>query len=1048
MQNKSDFLNQIQYSRGLSQRAAVTRGLGVIAAVIIFVLLGETAVAVGPYAPLAILLTTLLVVANCLGYAELAVSVARPGGAYTLVREGQGGGGLAFLTGWALTLSGIGLCGLLAQGAASHLALLLESAFRLTLPVGLLGMGLTLLILLDSGLGKRRRLPFTLLMAILLLALALVSRSMFSFADYAATYSQPRSAVPLLMAAFVGIEIIAGHLEEIRRRATQIPRVLIGAPVLAAALGAVLAAVAWPQARAAIQTPLASLGEATAGMAGQTAILGLGLIVPLLSMKWALTTVVRQLYGMSRDGFCPASLCQFHPRQGAPVRLILLVGFLILPVVWIPIGFLSQVSGLLYLFVLMAVNLILARRPQQATLSSFALPFHPWAPALTLAVDLLVVSLWGSTPIAWALGCLAVGGLVYLVYGRSRHIEAQEGITVFRPPTDKRAPEDFRVLVPIANPATAGRLLRIAGRLAQSQGGDVLALQVVVIPESVPLEAGRRRAQAGRALLEKALRLANEENLPVQTITRVAHSIVQGILDTAADEGGDVILMGWQNATRSRTTSPGPVVDGVLRNASCDVLIVRGGDTTLPKKILVPTAGGPHARVAAQIATSLAEAFGATVTLLGVQSGPATPQQMEENRRRVAETLEGFDLERLPEQKVVLASGVVEGIVKEAQEYDLVLLGVSEETLLDRFVFGSVPLQAAARVPAAILVQGYRGITELWIRRVTRALLNVLPVLSSEEQLEVRQELSRGARPGINYFVLIVLSCVIAALGLLSDSAAVVIGAMLVAPLMSPIMAFSLGLVQGDLRLIRFSIESIIKGVALAVIIAAFMGLLSPFKTATGEMLARGQPTLLDMAVALVSGMAGAYALARKDVSAALPGVSIAAALMPPLATVGLGLSMGNAWVAGGAFLLFLANIAAISLAAGVGFPLLGIRPQTWGPESRRRLWQRLFASLFLLLVIAVPLGAIMSRTVRNAAQEQTVREILTRYVTAENGQLVNLEIEEKKGSLLVVATMRSTQPFDQEMVDGLAEALNEQSRYPVRLEVIALPVIRSHEKQ
>jgi uncharacterized hydrophobic protein (TIGR00271 family) len=325
-----------------------------------------------------------------------------------------------------------------------------------------------------------------------------------------------------------------------------------------------------------------------------------------------------------------------------------------------------------------------------------------------------------------------------------------------------------------------------------------------------------------------------------------------------------------------------------------------------------------------------------------------------------------------------------------------------------------------------------------------RVLRNTLPILSAEEQLEVQREMGRGARPGIDFFVLIVLSSIIAALGLLLNSPAVVIGAMLVAPMLSPIMALSLGLVLGDLRMIRFSAEAIFKGVAVAIIIAAFIGLLSPIKTITGEMLARGQPTLLDMGVALASGMAGAYAIARKNVSAALPGVAIAAALMPPLTAAGLGISLGDARVAGGAFLLFLTNIAAISLAAGVVFLLLGVHPQSWGAESRRQLRQRLVASFLLLLAIAVPLGIIMAGIVKDAAQKQVTRETITHYLAIEDGQLTSLEIEKREPDLLVVATVRTTQSFSRETADELAKTLSERLHRPVRLEVVALPVIRS----
>jgi uncharacterized hydrophobic protein (TIGR00271 family) len=308
----------------------------------------------------------------------------------------------------------------------------------------------------------------------------------------------------------------------------------------------------------------------------------------------------------------------------------------------------------------------------------------------------------------------------------------------------------------------------------------------------------------------------------------------------------------------------------------------------------------------------------------------------------------------------------------------------------------------------------------------------------------MRETMSNGARPGVNYFVLIVLSCIIATLGLLLDSGAVVIGAMLVAPLMSPILAFSLGLVLGDVRLIRLSIEAVFKGVALAVIIAIFIGLLSPFKELTGEIMARTQPTLLDLAVALASGMAGAYALARKDVSAALPGVAIAAALMPPLGVVGLGLSLGNAQVTGGALLLFVANIASISLAGAIVFMLVGIRPQTWRPETQQQIWRRLGGFVLLLLVIAVPLAIIMDGIMKDTAARQTIQEVLETQVAFDGGELREFEYRANSDGIVVVATIRLAHSLEQTAVDATAAALSERLGRPVSLEMVVLPVTRS----
>ncbi len=1044
--NKQRPLAQIRFSPGLNLWQAMTRSLGVIIAGITFILLGDAANAVGSLTPLAILLATLLILLNSLGYAELAAGAPRPDGAYTLVHDSTRGGGLAFLTGWALALSGIGLCCLMAQGAASHLSLLLSNFLGLTVPTNLLAMGLLALTVLESTLGGRsRRLPFTLPMVILLITLALLAAPRLAAATYTREYSQPGPAVILLIPAFIGLEIVVNHQRELRRRVINLPRALLLTSALAATIGIGVAIAAGPYAAKVAGAPLAPLGEAIYGLPGRATVLVEGSIVLMLSLGRVLRMEVRHLYVMSQEGFWPVWLQQTHPKWPGPVRIILLIGILAMPFLWVPTGLLASVSGLLYLLVLMAINLTLTRRSRRARTSSFALPFHPWVPALTLAVDALVIPLWGLLPAACALGSLIVGTMIYLLYGRSRHIEAQEGVTVFRLPMEEHTTDHFQVLVPVANLNTASTLLRMAGCLAQSQGGSVLALQVVTVPDPVPLEAGSRQAEAGRAILEKALAIANEEALPIQTMTRVARSVAQGILDTAIEENTALIVLGWERPTRPRGASLGQLADAILQDAPCDVLVMHGEHAEHIRKILVPTAGGPHAQAAARLATLLMKALQAKVTFLYVQSELAAAKQMEKNWRGITEIPEDPSMESPPEKKVVIAKSIAEGIIQEAKEHDLVLLGVSDETLLDQIVFGSIPLQVAARVPSTALVQGYQGVTRIWTRRLLRTLRQILPVLSAGEQRELQQELQHGAQPGTNFFVLIVLSCIIAALGLLLNSPAVVIGAMLVAPLMSPIMALSLGLVVGNLRTIRFSIEAILKGAALAVVIAAFIGLLSPLKIITGEMHARAQPTLLDLIVALVSGMAGAYAVARKEVGAALPGVAIAAALMPPLATAGLGLSLGNAWVAGGAFLLFAANIAAISLAAGIVFFLLGIRPQIWGPESRRQLWRWLAVFLVVLMAIAIPLGIIMVSIVQGAAQERVIEAVLIEHLAAEEGQqLVTLEITGEARSPLIVATIRSPHLFDQEKADDLAQAVSERLGHPVQLEVVTLLVIHS----
>lgn len=176
---------------------------------------------------------------------------------------------------------------------------------------------------------------------------------------------------------------------------------------------------------------------------------------------------------------------------------------------------------------------------------------------------------------------------------------------------------------------------------------------------------------------------------------------------------------------------------------------------------------------------------------------------------------------------------------------------------------------------------------------------------------------ARDARLDRKFLLLIILAAMIATLGLLQSSTAVVIGAMLVSPLMGPIMGVGFGLATLESNLIRRSLVTLAAGMAVAVLVAMLIIWLSPIRDVTPELRARTQPTLLDLGVAVVGGIAGVYAIMRK-LSGVMVGVAIATALVPPLSTVGFGLVTGRFDFAMGAALLFLTNTLAIAFAATI----------------------------------------------------------------------------------------------------------------------------------
>ena len=196
--------------------------------------------------------------------------------------------------------------------------------------------------------------------------------------------------------------------------------------------------------------------------------------------------------------------------------------------------------------------------------------------------------------------------------------------------------------------------------------------------------------------------------------------------------------------------------------------------------------------------------------------------------------------------------------------------------------------------------------------------------VSAERKAQVIDDIVHDAKPRMLYYVLLLSSGGIAAFGLLANSAAVVIGAMLVSPLMAPIFGMALALSRGDLRLLRHAAIAEFGGVLLIVGFALLLGLLPFALEVTPEMLARTKPSLLDLFVAALAGLAGGLALVDERTSAALPGVAISTSLTPPLATCGLSLAFGAIDGAWGAFLLFFANFLTILAVSAAIFILAG----------------------------------------------------------------------------------------------------------------------------
>jgi uncharacterized hydrophobic protein (TIGR00271 family) len=240
--------------------------------------------------------------------------------------------------------------------------------------------------------------------------------------------------------------------------------------------------------------------------------------------------------------------------------------------------------------------------------------------------------------------------------------------------------------------------------------------------------------------------------------------------------------------------------------------------------------------------------------------------------------------------------------------------------------------------------------------RLKKRIYDFFPTLDRAERKELVGRIAIGADGGVDFIVMMLLAAALASQGLLQGSTAVVIGAMLVAPFMAPLLAAGLALTQGNLSMFRTALSVCGQGILLGLGASLFFGAINPGFEASMEIEARGNPDVLDLFIALASGMVAAYAMGRPNVSGTLAGVAIAAALLPPLAVVGIGLTNDELIIAGYAAILFATNLVAIILGAAIIFRLLGMHVAVSEKDESRWVRRTTMSFTLLAVILAAPL--------------------------------------------------------------------------------------------
>ncbi len=294
-----------------------------------------------------------------------------------------------------------------------------------------------------------------------------------------------------------------------------------------------------------------------------------------------------------------------------------------------------------------------------------------------------------------------------------------------------------------------------------------------------------------------------------------------------------------------------------------------------------------------------------------------------------------------------------------------------------------------------------------------------LPLFSHASEDDYRDlfvSLRQEATLSSPFLVLMVLSVLLALTGLYANSAPVIIGAMILAPLMSPIVSLAMGLARTDLSLIRNSLRTLAVGVGSGLSCAVLVAWIMPLEHVTTEMQARMSPTLLDLSVAVISGMAGAYANAKEDVAKSLAGVAIAVALVPPLSVAGIGVGWGDWAMAKGASLLFITNLFGIALAASLTFLVMGFAPFKLARKG-------LAVALLMMAAIVGPLYIAFENLVRS---DQILAEVPTGEMELAGQRIDVRTLEVRTGTPPVVrVALTSPRRIDKSHVDALKQLIS-----------------------
>ena len=523
------------------------------------------------------------------------------------------------------------------------------------------------------------------------------------------------STAALVFITFFGFSAIAASAGEVINPTKTIPRAIFISMIVVTVLYALVVLVV-------VVADLTEYTEAAMGVAaraflgpiGGMVIVGGALFSMISASNASILAGSRVALSMSQLRHLPGVFGRISARSHTPVVALVAVGGAIgIFALLLPLESLAHFANLVLLLALCFVNaaLIVHRRRFPDMERPFRVPLVPLLPALGIAANIyliLQIPVQGHIqPVVLAILALALGLFAYAAWRGTRFDVPDPAGPGSRVVALRASPRTaaFRILVPVHNPHTAKPLLRLAATLARSRGGEIVLLRVVQVPDQLPAELARAQIKGEERMLEGLQALEGDIGVPITTEVRVGRNVGRAILESAREDRSHLIVLGWKGFTTTARKILGEVTDDVVRLARSDIMLVKfGGESAVPRRILLPSAGGIHASKAKGYALGMTDADGGELTLASIVPANAPDDHQAEEEERLARERAELPEEAAVATRVISGTGVAESIVAAASGYDAVMVGASGQSFSNNILFGTLPERIAREAEGTVLV--------------------------------------------------------------------------------------------------------------------------------------------------------------------------------------------------------------------------------------------------------------------------------------------------------------------------------------------------------